>query len=86
MIPLVTGVDELRQVKAMINEIKSELDEKTVAYGKNIKLGVMIETPSAAVNADLLAKEADFFSIGTAIIPPPEPKRPFARPVIIPRI
>ena len=65
MIPLVTGVDELRQVKAMINEIKSELDEKTVAYGKNIKLGVMIETPSAAVNADLLAKEADFFSIGT---------------------
>lgn len=65
MIPLVTGVEELRAVKALLNEAKSELDESGIAYNKDIKLGVMIETPAASLTADLLARDADFFSIGT---------------------
>ena len=65
MIPLVTGVDELRAVRSLVAEIGSELDKKCIPYKKDIAIGVMIETPSAAITADLLAKEADFFSIGT---------------------
>ena len=65
MIPLVTNIDELRAVKALIAEVKSELDTAGEAYDKDIKVGVMIETPSAAVTSDLFAREADFFSIGT---------------------
>lgn len=65
MVPLVTGVDELRQVKAMIKEIMAELDKEGVAYNKNIEVGVMMETPAACMMADALAKEAAFFSIGT---------------------
>ena len=65
MVPLVTGVDELRQVKAMIKDIMAELDKEGVAYNKNIEVGVMMETPAACMMADALAKEAAFFSIGT---------------------
>ena len=65
MVPLVTGVDELRQVKAMIKDIMAELDKEGVAYNKNIEVGVMMETPAAFMMADALAKEAAFFSIGT---------------------
>lgn len=65
MVPLVTGVDELRQVKAIVADIMKEYDKEGVAYNKNIEIGVMMETPAACMMADALAKEAAFFSIGT---------------------
>lgn len=65
MIPLVTCIDEYREAKALIEEIKKELDEKGIAYKKDIQVGIMVETAAASLIADIFAKEADFFSIGT---------------------
>ena len=65
MVPLVTCIDELREVKAIIAELKKELDEAGIAYNKDIQVGIMVETAAASLIADIFAKEADFFSIGT---------------------
>ncbi len=65
MVPLVTGVEELRQVRALIRRYADEFSREGIACNKDVPVGVMIETPAAALMADALAAEADFFSIGT---------------------
>lgn len=65
MVPMVTRVEEIRAVKEMVEQFKKELDEEGLAYDPDIKVGIMVETAAAAVMADVLAKESDFFSIGT---------------------
>ena len=65
MVPLVTCVEELRQVKAMVADIMKDFDKEGIDYNKNLEIGVMMETSAACMIADLLAKEAAFFSIGT---------------------
>ncbi|WP_077611580.1 phosphoenolpyruvate--protein phosphotransferase [Clostridium sp. Marseille-P2415] len=65
MVPMVTCLEEYREAKALIEEIKKELDEKGIAYKKDIQVGIMVETAAASLMADVFAKEVDFFSIGT---------------------
>ena len=65
MVPMVTCLEEFREAKAMIEEIKAELDSRGIAYKKDIQVGIMVETAAASLMADAFAKEVDFFSIGT---------------------
>ncbi len=65
MFPLITNLQELMQAKMILHDVMEDLDEDTIPYNRDLDVGIMIETPAAALMASPLARESDFFSIGT---------------------
>jgi len=65
MYPMISGVEELRQANALLDEARDDLRKSSIPFNEKVEVGAMIEVPSAALTSDVLAKEADFFSIGT---------------------
>ena len=65
MFPLITNIQELMQTKMILRDVMEDLDEESIQYNREVKLGIMIETPSAALTGATLARDVDFFSIGT---------------------
>ena len=65
MFPMIISKEEILEIKKVISEVKEELRSENIPYSENVEIGIMIETPAAAVISDLLAPEVDFFSVGT---------------------
>lgn len=65
MFPMISAIEELRQAKSILEDVKKELSAENIKFNENMEVGIMIEIPSAAIMSDLFAKEVDFFSIGT---------------------